>query len=89
MVQPENDNSVPMKITAFLLTVILVAMLQVPAAFADACSNRARQIASSMNAQVIAVQSQQGSNGSTVCVARFKVNSPGQPSRIVTRTFRP
>ena len=58
-------------------------------AYANACSSRARQLASSMNATVISVQTAQGSGGQSVCVAKFQISSKGKPSRIVTKKFRP
>lgn len=68
---------------------VLAALTAMPNnAHADACSNGARQIAASENATVISVQSRTNGSGQTVCTVRLRVNSPGQPARIITRTFR-
>lgn len=89
MVQNKGVIALFMKKTAFLFAALALLVIVETPAFADACSARARQVAASLNADVISVQSSTGANGQLVCVARLKINSPGKPSRIVTRRFRP
>jgi len=76
--------------TSIILSAVLAVMITLTSpAYADVCSDRARQLAGSMNADVISVQMRVNANGKVTCIARMKVNSPGKPSRIITKKFNP
>lgn len=69
---------------------ILALPLLTTSAYADACSNAARDMANNdPNATLLSVKSKQGSNGKVTCEARIKVSSGSQPPRIVVKKFNP
>lgn len=71
----------------FFLLFSVLFLVAAPA-IAEACSAKARQIASQEGATLLSV-SESVSNGSKVCIIKLKIKSTsGQPERIVTRTVK-
>jgi len=71
----------------FSLLFSVLFLVAVPA-LAEACSAKARQVASQEGATLLSV-SESVSNGAKVCIIKLKIKSnSGQPERIVTRTVR-
>ncbi len=69
--------------------VLMTVLCGTGAAFADACSDRARaELDSYPGATLLSVKSELKANGSTVCKVRFKLKpKDGKPGRVVMRNF--
>ncbi|MGI9351966.1 MAG: hypothetical protein ACR2O3_10420 [Rhizobiaceae bacterium] len=80
-----------MKFRILIASVLALLYFGGSPAFADACSNRAREVVAGIpGAMLLAVDSNKQSNGQIQCVARIKLPSKdGNPGRVVTREFRP
>ena len=80
-----------MKLRILTATILALICFGGSPAFADACSNRAREVVAGIpGAMLLAVESNKQSNGQVECVARIKLPSKdGNPGRVVTRKFRP